>query len=166
MSLVSMLREAVNTANHVVSRSIFLLFIGLAGCQPISLPDQSQLTSGAAAKDKGDSPALPLQLGYYVASDTPCEKASNATLLLLQSHGIGGARDFCEFLRIEQTGSTTFRVEESCADFQGSDPEKRTLQYEIMGGQRLLIKSGEDVFLDARYCAQSDLPAQWQEAAN
>jgi hypothetical protein len=35
--------------------------------------------SGASAED-----FLPLQRGYYVSSDTPCEQASNATLNLFR----------------------------------------------------------------------------------
>ncbi|MCC6301746.1 MAG: hypothetical protein IT489_02980 [Gammaproteobacteria bacterium] len=105
---------------------------------------------------------LPLQRGYYVASDTPCRKASNATLLLLRRHGIGGARDFCEFKNIQQIGPETYRVEEVCADFQGSDPERRTLQYQIKSNTRFVISDQNGIVLDARYCAQTDLPPDWR----
>jgi len=105
---------------------------------------------------------LPLQRGYYVASYTPCGKASNATLLLLRRHGIGGARDFCEFKNIQQIGPDTYRVEEVCADFQGSDPEKQTLQYQIKSSTRFVISDQSGIVLDARYCAQTDLPPDWR----
>ena len=121
----------------------------------------------AHARDLADAPGvrvatLPLEPGYYVASDTPCAKASNATLLLLRRNGIGGARYFCEFKRIEQTGPATYRVEEECADFQGDAPETRHLQYILDNDSRFLAKEQDVVALDARYCAQSELPLEWR----
>lgn len=166
MSLVSIFRETVIAAKSGMFSATFLLFLLIAGCQPTSLQEEPQATPPAMTQNSNDLQTLPLPLGYYVASDIPCAKASNATLLLLQRHGIGGARDFCEFTRIEQTGTITYRVEESCADFQGGDPEKRAVQYEIKGGQRFLIKEGDITLLDARYCAQSELPAEWRETTN
>ncbi len=106
---------------------------------------------------------LPLQRGYYVASDTPCAEASNATLLLLRRDGIGGARYFCEFRHIEQTGPATYRVEEACAGFQGDDAETRHLDYVIENDVRFVSRDQDGAVLDARYCAQSDLPADWRD---
>lgn len=37
--------------------------------------------------------ALPLKRGYYVASNIPCARASNATISLLRRNGLGGARE-------------------------------------------------------------------------
>lgn len=106
---------------------------------------------------------LPLQRGFYVASDTPCAQASNATLLLLRRNGIGGARDFCEFKRIQQSGSALYLVDESCADFQGGESQNRQLEYTIESNIRLIAKGADGVVLDARYCAQSELPPDWRE---
>ncbi len=58
-------------------------------------------TDTASPEAAGNSVSeLPLKRGFYVASDTPCEQASNATLQLLRRDGVGGARDFCEFKQI------------------------------------------------------------------
>jgi hypothetical protein len=106
---------------------------------------------------------LPLKRGFYVASDTPCAQASNATLLLLRRNGIGAARDFCEFLRIEPVGATRFRVTESCADFQSSDSETRTVIYDIPNDTRFESTSDDGWRHGARFCAQSTLPPDWRD---
>ena len=45
----------------------------------LAAPPRTAFASGASAED-----FLPLQRGYYVNSDTPCEQASNATLNLFR----------------------------------------------------------------------------------
>jgi len=94
----------------------------------------------AAARRRRERPAgqadrrrqLPLQRGYYVASDTPCAQASNATLQLLRRNGIGAARTLCEFKAIKQTGPTSYRVRESCSEL-GSTTAAATesVSYEV-----------------------------------
>src|SRR5690606_5695121 len=104
-----------------------------------------------------------LKRGFYVASDTPCAQASNATLLLLRRNGIGGARDFCEFLRIEPVDATRFRVTESCADFQGGDSETLTVVYHIPNDTRFESTRDDGWRHNARFCAQSTLPPDWRD---
>lgn len=108
---------------------------------------------------------LPLKRGYYVASDTPCAQASNATLLRLRRNGIGGARDFCEFRRIERTGASSYRVTEACADLQGSDEEIGIVSYEIAGNASFTARSERGWQHSARFCAQSSLPPAWRDDA-
>lgn len=133
-----------------------------AACNPPPELQASRAVHATTAQSPRPVAVLPLQRGYYVASDTPCAKASNATLLLLRRNGIGGARYFCEFKRIEQTGPVTYRVEEACADFQGEAPETRHLQYILENDARFLAKEQDVIALDARYCAQSALPLEWR----
>lgn len=139
-----------------------LLCLLTAACKPSSLPQTSQDTPGPTVQSPRPVSILPLQRGYYVASDTPCAQASNSTLLLLRRNGIGGARYFCEFRRIEQTSPTVYVVEEVCADFQGSASETRYLQYVLENNNRFLAKDQNGIVLDARYCAQSELPPDWR----
>ncbi|MCC4310583.1 hypothetical protein LL252_18625 [Alcanivorax marinus] len=107
--------------------------------------------------------ALPLKRGYYVASDTPCSQASNATTTLLRREGIGGARDFCEFKKIEQTGPNTYRVTEACGDLQDSaPPETSTSIYTLTGDTAFTAKSEHGWERSARYCAQSSMPPDWR----
>jgi hypothetical protein len=81
-----------------------------ATATPEAVPAKAQVATVAG---------LPLKHGYYVDSDTPCGQASNATTTLLRREGIGGARDFCEFKKIEQTGPNTYR---SLRGFAGQRP--------------------------------------------
>lgn len=106
---------------------------------------------------------LPLKRGYYVASDTPCGQASNATTTLLRREGIGGARDFCEFKKIEPSGPNTFRVTEACGDLQDNvPPETSVTTYTLKGDTAFTSKSASGWEHSARYCAQSSMPPDWR----
>ena len=108
--------------------------------------------------------ALPLKRGYYVESDTPCGQASNATTTRLRRNGIGGARDFCEFKKIEQTGANTYRVAEACGDLQdNASPETSTSLYTLTGDAAFTAKSEHGWERSARYCAQSSMPPDWRD---
>ena len=107
--------------------------------------------------------ALPLKRGYYVASDTPCGQASNATVMLLRREGIGGSRDFCEFKNIAQTGANTYRVTEACGDLHDSaSPESSVTTYTLNGDTAFISKSEHGWERSARYCAQSNMPADFR----
>lgn len=118
---------------------------------------------------------LPLQLGFYVAADTPCANASNATLLLLRANSIGGARDVCQFLSIRQLSAQDFLVTESCADFQASETEQRLVRYQIIDAVSFKLSRATaeqpvlsqpidtDVFYQGYYCPQSSLPEPWRD---
>lgn len=106
---------------------------------------------------------LPLSRGYYVASDTPCGEASNATVMLLRREGIGGARDFCAFEKIEQTGPNTYRVTEACGDLQDSAPAEVSVTiYTLKGDTAFTSKSEHGWERSARYCAQPKMPPDWR----
>lgn len=133
------------------------------GCQP---PDSLATPSGnvtASQTSHGGSMVLPLEPGYYVASDTPCSRASNSSLWLLRRDGIGGARDFCQFSSIEPVGPRAYRIKETCSDFQGGEPEVRILDYQLEGDRRFIASDQGGIVLDARHCAQSDLPPAWRD---
>ncbi len=116
-----------------------------------------------AAKSGAGVMALPLKRGYYVASDTPCGKASNATTMLLRRDGIGGSRDFCAFRKIEQTGPATYQVTEACGDLQDSGPpDIQSVTYTIGADDRFTSESASGWKRDARYCAQSAMPEDWR----
>ncbi|MDR2195896.1 MAG: hypothetical protein LBE50_04755 [Gallionellaceae bacterium] len=124
-----------------------LLLAGLSACQQSVSAD-----------------ALPLKRGYYVASDTPCDQASNATTMLLRRDGLGGARDFCEFKRIEQTGANSYRVIEACADFQDqAPPENDVVTYTLRGDTAFTSTSERGWTRSARHCDQSAMPPDWRE---
>jgi hypothetical protein len=107
---------------------------------------------------------LPLKRGFYVASDTPCEQASNATLLLLRRDGVSGARDSCDFTQIERIGQTTYRVTERCADMM--DPgggETHVVTWEIPANTNFSAESENGWQRSARHCEQSRLPEPWRD---
>lgn len=98
-----MMSKAPDTLQTSVTRAkwaqcrIILLCLLSAACKPSPELQASRDVRATTAQSLRQVAVLPLQRGYYVASDTPCAKASNATLLLLRRNGIGGARYFCEF---------------------------------------------------------------------
>lgn len=126
-------------------------------------------TAAPTQAPAGEKPAsvkmLPLKRGFYVASDTPCGNASNATLSLLQRDGIGGARDFCKFERIGKTGATTYRVTEKCGELwgRGAEEETHTAVWTITDDRSYSRKTDAGWESSARYCEQSSLPADWRD---
>lgn len=162
MSAASGIRPTSAVAAAWTSGAIILISLLAAACKPSPSYQALQDSVDLAPQKPHPVAALPLPRGYYVASDTPCAQASNATLLLLRRHGMGGARDFCEFKSIQQINPATYLVEEVCADFQGSDSITRQLQYALEGNNRFVSKDQYGIVHDARYCAQSDLPPDWR----
>lgn len=137
-----------------------LLTVCLAACGPRTASNEDAADSGEATVVA----ALPLKRGYYVATDTPCEAASNATVVLLRRDGIGGARDFCAFEKIEQTGPDTYRVVQSCGALQDDvPPELGIVTYVIPDDTRFTSRSEHGWEHSARHCAQSGMPPEWRE---
>lgn len=137
-----------------------LLTAGLAACE------QDAAQAGRSPDDTSTATvaALPLRRGYYVASDTPCAEASNATVSLLRRDGIGGSRDFCEFRKIERTGPSTYRVTQACKDFQDSGPpEASVVTYTLSGDERFTSRSKHGWEYSARHCNQSSMPPDWRQ---
>lgn len=128
-------------------------------------PSDSSVSSPANAPPAKSIAAasLPLQRGYYVASDTPCGQASNATLQLLRRGGIGAARTLCEFKAIEQTGPTSYRVRESCSELGGTTAATETVSYEIANDRSFTTRRADGADYNARYCVQSSLPSPWRD---
>lgn len=162
MSAAAAARLKPGLTVRCASGVILLLCLVTAACEA-SPPPQALQDAPPTVQSPRPVASLPLQRGYYVASDTPCAQASNATLLLLRRNGIGGARYFCKFKHIEQTGPAIYLVEEACADFQGGAAEIRHLHYALEDNARFLARDQNGIVLDARYCAQSELPPDWRD---
>jgi len=71
------------------------------------VPTQEKATSETTT-------SLPLRHGYYVRSDTPCNRASRGDIVALVSNT--GTNLNCTFKKIEKTGATTYRVTSECSD--------------------------------------------------
>lgn len=131
-----------------------LLLAWLTACSQDTVPagNTSAITS------------LPLKRGYYVASDTPCDQASNATISLLRRNGVGGARDFCEFRQIEQTGPATYRVTQACRELQDDIPPETSIVIYTMPNDTSFTAQHEHGWThSARYCDQASMPPAWQK---
>jgi hypothetical protein len=120
---------------------------------------------GASANGNGNTVTeLPLKRGFYVASDSDCGQASNATLLLVHSGGINGSRDACDFTSIEQTGPTGYRAVVACRNIQGGETESSTNVYEIPDATQFSYGADDsDYRSHFRYCEQSSLPDPWRD---
>lgn len=160
-----------------------VLIGGLAGCGQDELaanqppahqvewsgPGASTLAATKATKpQQADPPAvavalLPLRRGYYVACDTTCSAASNATVSLLQRGGIGGSSDFCEFRKIEQVGPQIYRVLQSCRSFEdGAVPESQVVTYTLSGDTGFTSQRADGWVYSTRLCTQASMPAAWR----
>lgn len=126
---------------------------------------RAEAAAGSAAEAKGARviKALPLKRGFYVASDTLCGEASNATLQLLRAGGIGVARETCAFKRIEQTAPSLYRVTEECRSIGGGRPQTQVSLFDIRDDGRFSVSRSGAKPYHARYCAQSSLPSPWRD---
>ena len=98
--------------------------------------------------------SLPLKRGFYVAADTPCSQASNATLRLVTREGINWSREVCTFEKIERTGPTSYRITDSCS----GEPA----DYEVPNETSFTVDYGGGSQSSARYCPQASLPDPWR----
>jgi hypothetical protein len=126
----------------------------------------AEATNDASADTAGQAvrvSELPLRRGFYVASDTPCEQASNATLLLLRGKGINGARDFCDFERIDQTRSNVYRTIQSCTSVSDDAAVEQSVTYTLQGDSTFALVSDSGWTASFRYCEQAALPEFWRD---
>lgn len=139
-----------------------LLATTLAGCGHGADAPPPALESAEPAA-AGASTTLPLPLGFYVSSDTPCGEASNATLALLHREGLNGARDVCRFAALEQTGPGTYRATESCTTIGSGEEWSIVVDYEILGPMAFRRTSEEGWVSEFRLCEQASLPEPWRD---
>ena len=79
MNMVPEACETVAPAVRWTTGATILLCLLTAACKPSSSPQTSQDATRPTIQSPRPVAILPLQRGYYVASDTPCAEASNAT---------------------------------------------------------------------------------------
>lgn len=70
---------------------------------------------------------------------------------------IGAARTLCEFKVVEQTGPTSYRVQESCTELGSKTAATETVSYEIANDRSFTTRRADGADYYARYCAQSSL---------
>jgi hypothetical protein len=113
----------------------------------------------------GTAAQLPLKRGFYVTRDTPCEAASNATLVLVREGGINGARESCDFVAIEQTGPQRYRVTRRCADLQAGadDTSEHVATLDVPDEVTFTSRSDSGEESQFRRCEQASLPDPWRD---
>lgn len=128
----------------------------LAVCSPHDSNAQVSLTTDARAD------SLPIEQGYYVRSDTPCQQASNATLTHYNGKSFGQAHLECRAPTIRKLGDGSYQVAEQCRDTQGRSGAwtPLTIGYAVVSRTAFISTTP---FEKAKYriCKQSDLPEPW-----
>jgi hypothetical protein len=105
---------------------------------------------------------LPLRRGFYVSSDTACERASNATLGLFDMRGLNGAREHCAFVSVESVGMDRYRVVEQCTEIGSGDMFRISSMWEILTPQSFRRTNDAGWQSSMRYCEQAMLPELWR----
>ncbi|TYT25663.1 hypothetical protein FZO89_04995 [Luteimonas viscosa] len=147
-----------------------LLAAVCASCEAAG--DVSAATDAPPAADASVVDELPLRRGYYVADDTPCDEASNATLHLMRRDGDGYAGYttppyFCRFMRIERTGPSSYRVTEKCEHGYGDGgqgPAATVSSFEILSETRYRAKREDGWESSSSRCPRRQLPALWRDS--
>jgi hypothetical protein len=110
---------------------------------------------------------VPLSHGFYVASETPCEKASNATIIVYDGLSFGHEKMInCRPPSVTKLGSDSYRVVESCQDAEslqenGGPWDTLTDTYKILSFKEFIETNSYGSFA-FRYCPQADMPVFWQ----
>jgi len=157
--------NAVDAANAATAADVPANAAGNAAAPVVENAAEAAPARPPAAS--GESVAsLPLRRGFYVASDTPCGNASNATLMLVRRDGYGGSRYSCTFKAIERTGPASYRVTEECSsggEAWGSEENVSTERnaWRIQDDTHFTSVSASGESYSARFCPQARLPEPW-----
>ena len=110
-----------------------------------------------------EADSLPIERGYYVRSDSPCQQASNATITLYTGISFGTAHAECRAPVIENLPDGSHQITEQCRDTEvdGTPWATVTARYTVRSRTEFI---GTTPFEKAayRYCKQSDLPEPWR----
>lgn len=99
--------------------------------------------------------SIPLRRGYYVASDTPCAEASNATTSLFKGDGFYLT---CETRSIERVDADTYRLSETCADREGGPDIESVQTLRVTSDMGFTVLGADGSSRSARFCRQQDMP--------
>ncbi|MDE2241002.1 MAG: hypothetical protein KGK01_00765 [Bradyrhizobium sp.] len=106
--------------------------------------------------------SLPIQPGFYVSIDTPCQKASNATITLYDGTSFGGAHVECRKTFTKKLTDGSYQLTRKCKDMQGNGgPWETFTEKDTVVSQTEVIVTTSSGNFHYRYCSQSDLPDPW-----
>lgn len=114
---------------------------------------------GLAAAAMADT--LPIERGYYVQSNTPCQQASNATIMLYGGVAFGRAHAECRNAATRKLPDGAYQIMEECRDVQGGGWTPLIMNYAV-ASRTALVVTGPYGRFSYRYCKQSDLPDPWK----
>lgn len=134
-----------------------LALLLLLGRQPDAAAGPAP-TQPAATPEVVD--ALPLDFGYYVRTDEPCDDATSAGVHLVNRAGMRWVTSFCLYERIERTGANRYRVHQRCGDHGGTGLE--VADYEIPDRTSFSFRSDSGWEHAARLCPQREMPEPWR----
>lgn len=137
------------------------LCLAVAGCSvgvggPLATPAAS-LEGPLRAAD------LKLQRGFYVASDTACGQASNATLALLHREGLNAAREDCVFGEVKRLGDGRYRVTEQCSEIGTGESARYVVEWQMLSTWSFRRRLENGTVVEMRWCEQSTLPEAWRD---
>ena len=106
--------------------------------------------------------SLPIERGYYVRSDTPCQQASNATLTLYDGISFGHAHVECRKPAFRTLADGSHQITEFCRDTQGRGGPWTafTTKYAVLSRTEVISTTPYEK-ASYRYCKQPDLPEPW-----
>jgi len=135
------------------------------GAAPQPLP-AAPSTPGPQVSARGKDTAapaggLPLKPGFYVNSDTPCGKASFATLWRVDPTGVSIGHQMGTFRKIEKIDANRYRVTQELADPRASQPETMTDIYIVVNPTTFRFGEHSGA-TEVRYCSPSSMPEPWR----
>ena len=105
---------------------------------------------------------LPLEQGYFVAADTPCADASNATLQLVTQSAFNWPLQACAIAGVTQSAPSEFPVTLECAASADLPAERLDVVLTIPDPQHFGLSFAGEPPAFKVFCPQKDLPEPWQ----
>lgn len=133
---------------------------GLSACTRAAEPPTPTEASADTATVVSE---LPLERGFYVRTDDTCATASSASAAVLGRGGLFWSTSTCTFGKIEQTGATTFRVEQACGDPGGQGAPGAVAEWVVTDRNAFRFVDDAGWEHEARLCAQQDMPADFRD---
>jgi hypothetical protein len=108
---------------------------------------------------------LPLEQGYFVAADTPCAEASNATLQLVTASEFSWPQQACAIAAATQSGPSAYAVTLDCAASADLPAEQLNVALTSPDAQHFGLSFAGEPPAFKTFCAQPDLPEPWRSNA-
>jgi len=105
---------------------------------------------------------LPLDQGFFIAADTPCAEASNATLQLVTTSAFNWPQQACAIAAATQTAPTEFAVTLDCEASSDLPAERLNVVLTIPDAQHFGLSFAGEPPAFKVFCPQTDLPEPWR----